>query len=319
MTCATSREGAALAAAAGFDGVDVKASHGALPGSLLAAYDREGDFGGPLEYRSNVLLLGPRPVPPACAGPAAGHPPLRLRRGLPAARVRHRRRRPPRARPDRTAAARPVPARRRPRPAQRHRGQPAPRTGGRAAPDLRPRRAGRAPADGPGPPAADRPRRCGTRPGSAGGRQRVLVAAPFPARGGRRRDRRRLRSIWSVSAAAPWPTRMPRPTSSSHGRMEPAVDLHGLLRLRRDARERRARGLPDPRPGTLRPRPAAGSANPRRTACSSAPRAAISANTRPASPPAAPGSTSRASSTPSAGATRPRPTRSSAAATCCPR
>lgn len=46
---------AALAASAGFDGVDVKASHGATPGSLLSAYDREGNFGGPLEYRSNVL------------------------------------------------------------------------------------------------------------------------------------------------------------------------------------------------------------------------------------------------------------------------
>lgn len=48
--------GAALAGAAGFDGVDVMAGRGTIPGSLLAAHDREGQFGGPLEFRSNALI-----------------------------------------------------------------------------------------------------------------------------------------------------------------------------------------------------------------------------------------------------------------------
>lgn len=47
---------AALAASAGFDGVDVKACHGYLNSELLGAHTRPGRFGGPLENRSRFLL-----------------------------------------------------------------------------------------------------------------------------------------------------------------------------------------------------------------------------------------------------------------------
>jgi 2,4-dienoyl-CoA reductase-like NADH-dependent reductase (Old Yellow Enzyme family) len=46
---------AALAEAAGFDGVDVKACHGYLVSELLAAFDRKGRYGGSLENRSRFL------------------------------------------------------------------------------------------------------------------------------------------------------------------------------------------------------------------------------------------------------------------------
>lgn len=48
---------AGLAAAAGFDGVDIKACHGYLVSELLAAHTREGSrYGGTLENRSRFLL-----------------------------------------------------------------------------------------------------------------------------------------------------------------------------------------------------------------------------------------------------------------------
>lgn len=47
---------ARFAAAAGFDGVDVKACHGYLASELLAAFTREGRYGGPLENRARFLL-----------------------------------------------------------------------------------------------------------------------------------------------------------------------------------------------------------------------------------------------------------------------
>jgi len=47
---------AKLAASAGFDGVDVKACHGYLGSELLAAFTREGRYGGPFENRTRFLL-----------------------------------------------------------------------------------------------------------------------------------------------------------------------------------------------------------------------------------------------------------------------
>jgi NADPH-dependent glutamate synthase beta subunit-like oxidoreductase/2,4-dienoyl-CoA reductase-like NADH-dependent reductase (Old Yellow Enzyme family) len=47
---------AALAQLAGCDGVDVQACHGSLPAALLAAFCREGEFGGPLENRGRFLM-----------------------------------------------------------------------------------------------------------------------------------------------------------------------------------------------------------------------------------------------------------------------
>jgi 2,4-dienoyl-CoA reductase-like NADH-dependent reductase (Old Yellow Enzyme family) len=47
---------AKLAASAGFDGVDVKACHGYLGSELLAAFTREGGYGGPFENRTRFLL-----------------------------------------------------------------------------------------------------------------------------------------------------------------------------------------------------------------------------------------------------------------------
>jgi len=47
---------AKLAASAGFEGVDVKACHGYLGSELLAAFTREGRYGGPLENRARFLL-----------------------------------------------------------------------------------------------------------------------------------------------------------------------------------------------------------------------------------------------------------------------
>lgn len=47
---------AGLAAAAGFDGVDVKACHGYLVSELLAGYTRNGKYGGSFENRSRFLL-----------------------------------------------------------------------------------------------------------------------------------------------------------------------------------------------------------------------------------------------------------------------
>lgn len=49
-------EAAHLAAAAGFDGVDVKACHGYLVSELLGAFTREGRYGGSLENRARFLL-----------------------------------------------------------------------------------------------------------------------------------------------------------------------------------------------------------------------------------------------------------------------
>ncbi len=47
---------ARMAASAGFDGVDVKSCHGYLGSELLAAFTREGRYGGSLENRSRFLL-----------------------------------------------------------------------------------------------------------------------------------------------------------------------------------------------------------------------------------------------------------------------
>jgi 2,4-dienoyl-CoA reductase (NADPH2) len=47
---------ARLAAAAGFDGVDIKACHGYLCSELLAAFTRRGRYGGSLENRTRFLL-----------------------------------------------------------------------------------------------------------------------------------------------------------------------------------------------------------------------------------------------------------------------
>jgi 2,4-dienoyl-CoA reductase (NADPH2) len=49
-------DAAKLAASAGFDGVDVKSCHGYLGSELLAAFTREGRYGGPLENRARFLL-----------------------------------------------------------------------------------------------------------------------------------------------------------------------------------------------------------------------------------------------------------------------
>jgi 2,4-dienoyl-CoA reductase-like NADH-dependent reductase (Old Yellow Enzyme family) len=49
-------DAARLAARAGFDGVDVKACHGYLVSELLAAFTREGRYGGSLENRARFLL-----------------------------------------------------------------------------------------------------------------------------------------------------------------------------------------------------------------------------------------------------------------------
>ncbi len=47
---------AQLAREAGFDGVDIKACHGYLLAELLAAYTRDGKYGGSFENRSRLLL-----------------------------------------------------------------------------------------------------------------------------------------------------------------------------------------------------------------------------------------------------------------------
>jgi len=47
---------ARLAASAGFDGVDVKSCHGYLGSELLAAFTRDGRYGGALENRARFLL-----------------------------------------------------------------------------------------------------------------------------------------------------------------------------------------------------------------------------------------------------------------------
>lgn len=47
--------GAELAAAAGFDGYDIKACHGYLVHELLSAYDRGGDYGGSFDNRTRFL------------------------------------------------------------------------------------------------------------------------------------------------------------------------------------------------------------------------------------------------------------------------
>ena len=49
-------EAAALAAEAGFDGVDIAATYGALAGTLLSATNRLGRYGGSFENRSRFLL-----------------------------------------------------------------------------------------------------------------------------------------------------------------------------------------------------------------------------------------------------------------------
>lgn len=49
---------AALAEKAGFDGIDIKCCHRYLASELLSAYNRPGDYGGPLENRARLLLNG---------------------------------------------------------------------------------------------------------------------------------------------------------------------------------------------------------------------------------------------------------------------
>ena len=51
---------AALAQAAGFDGVDIKCCHRYLNSELLSAYTRPGAFGGSLENRTRLLMNGVR-------------------------------------------------------------------------------------------------------------------------------------------------------------------------------------------------------------------------------------------------------------------
>lgn len=51
---------AALAQAAGFDGVDIKCCHRYLNSELLSAYERKGAFGGSLENRTRLLTSGIR-------------------------------------------------------------------------------------------------------------------------------------------------------------------------------------------------------------------------------------------------------------------
>ena len=53
-------EAAALAKAAGFDAVDIKACHGYLLYELLSAYQRPGMYGGSFENRTRLLLNGIR-------------------------------------------------------------------------------------------------------------------------------------------------------------------------------------------------------------------------------------------------------------------
>ena len=49
---------AKLAEEAGFDGVDIKCCHRYLNSELLSAYNRPGEYGGPLENRARLLLNG---------------------------------------------------------------------------------------------------------------------------------------------------------------------------------------------------------------------------------------------------------------------
>jgi len=51
-------QAARLAAAAGFDGIDVKSCHGYLLCELLSARERPGLYGGPLENRARLLVNG---------------------------------------------------------------------------------------------------------------------------------------------------------------------------------------------------------------------------------------------------------------------
>ena len=51
-------DAARLAAAAGFDGIDVKCCHGYLLCELLSAYERPGRYGGPFGNRTRLLING---------------------------------------------------------------------------------------------------------------------------------------------------------------------------------------------------------------------------------------------------------------------
>lgn len=59
---------AALAQAAGFDGVDIKCCHRYLNSELLSAYNRPGAFGGSLENRTRLLVDGVRAAQSATSG-----------------------------------------------------------------------------------------------------------------------------------------------------------------------------------------------------------------------------------------------------------
>ena len=62
------QQAAALAALAGFDGVDIQACHGSLPAVLLAGFARAGDFGGSFENRSRFLTEAIAGIRAACPG-----------------------------------------------------------------------------------------------------------------------------------------------------------------------------------------------------------------------------------------------------------
>lgn len=75
--------GAELAKKAGFDGVDIKCSHGYLNSELLSAYMREGRYGGSFENRTRLLLESVRGAKEMCGGDFLVSSRLNIYDGLP--------------------------------------------------------------------------------------------------------------------------------------------------------------------------------------------------------------------------------------------